>query len=83
MNVKIIEVVAKENYILYCKFDNGKNKKYDIKPLIEKYKIFKKLENNIELFNKVKIDIGGYGISWNENIDLAVEELWEKGKDEF
>ena len=81
MNVKIIKVVAKENYILYCEFNNGKNKIYDVKSLINNYKIFKKLENNIELFNKVKIDIGGYGISWNEDIDLAVEELWENGEE--
>ena len=27
-------------------------------------------------FNKVKVDEGGYGISWNENIDISCNELW-------
>ena len=82
MNVKIVDVEIKENFILYCKFNNGKNKIYDVKPIIKDYKNFNELEDE-KLFNKVKIDSGGYGISWNENIDLAVEELWENGKEVY
>lgn len=44
---------------------------------MEKYSIFKRLDK--ELFNKVIVDSGGYGISWNEEIDLAAEEIWENG----
>ena len=82
MNVKIIDLEVKGNFILFCKFNNGKNKIYDVKPIIKDYKNFNELEDK-NLFNKVKIDIGGYGISWNENIDLAVEELWDKGKEVY
>lgn len=28
-------------------------------------------------FKAVKVDHGGYGISWNDNIDLSEYELWE------
>ncbi len=49
-----------------------------MKPLIEKYGVFSKLKNK-ELFNKGKADIGGYGIIWNENIDLSSEEIWKNG----
>ena len=31
--------------------------------------------------NNVKVDAGGYGISWNDNIDLSSNELWENGKE--
>ena len=67
-----------ENMILEAVFFSGETKKYDIKELIKKYKIFKELENK-ELFNKVKVDIGGYGIIWNDNLDLSSEEIWKNG----
>jgi len=28
----------------------------------------------------VKVDAGGYGISWNDDIDLSEYELWTNGK---
>ena len=31
------------------------------------------------LFRTVQVDPGGYGVSWNEEIDLAESELWEHG----
>jgi len=40
--------------------------------------VFKELENE-ELFNKVRVDLGGYGIIWNEEIDLSSEEIWANG----
>ena len=67
-----------ENKILAIVFHNGVNKKYDLKPLIKKYNSFKKL-NNEEVFNNVRVDIGGYGIIWNEEIDLSSEEIWNNG----
>lgn len=67
-----------ENMILEAVFWNGEIKKYDMKNLIKKYEVFKELENE-ELFDKVKVDIGGYGIVWNEEIDLSSEEIWVNG----
>lgn len=76
---KIVEVKAKDNFILIAKFDNGIKKEYDIKIMMNKFEVFKEL-NNENLFKSVKVDVGGYGISWNENIDLSSEEIWENGK---
>ena len=67
-----------ENMILEVVFFNGEIKKYDVKNIIKKHEVFKDLENK-ELFDKVKVDIGGYGISWNEDIDLSSEEIWVNG----
>ena len=75
---KIIEVSIKENFIIIAKFKDGTIKKYDIKNLIDNYEIFNDLKNK-QLFKLVKVDQGGYGISWNENIDLSSEEIWENG----
>ena len=78
---KIKRIYPKDDYILICEFENGIIKKYDIKILFEEYEIFKKLKENKELFSHVVVDGGGYGISWNEEIDLAAEEIWENGED--
>lgn len=78
--IKIEQVYPKNNYILLCKFENGQEKIYDMKTLMDKYSIFKKLKDNTKLFNQVIVDNGGYGISWNDEIDLAVEELYYNSK---
>ncbi len=68
------------NMILEVNFNNGKNKRYDIKKILNKYEVFKELENE-NLFNSVKVDAGGYGISWNEKLDLSSEEIWNNGEE--
>lgn len=63
-----------ENQCLWVVFDEGSEKLYDCTPLLA-IKAFEPLRQ-IWLFNQVKVDAGGYGISWNDEIDLAESELW-------
>ncbi len=60
-------------------FKNLEKKKYDIKPLFDKWESFKSLENIKGLFEEIKVDEGGYGISWNDEIDLSCNELYCNG----
>lgn len=76
---KVKNVYPKDNMIIEIDFNNKIKKVYDIKKILNKWRIFRELEDE-ELFRKVKVDAGGYGISWNENIDLSCEELWENGE---
>ncbi len=64
--------------ILKVEFIDNVIKLYDVKKLMNKWKVFENLKD-IELFKKVKVDQGGYGISWNDEIDIACNELWENG----
>ena len=32
------------------------------------------------LFESVSVDVGGYGIIWNDDLDLSCDELWDNGK---
>lgn len=77
---KIIQVIPKEKLIIEVEFDNGIKKIYDINKIINKWETFKDLKNEI-IFKNVKVDIGGYGIIWNENIDLSSEEIWQNGQE--
>lgn len=76
---KIKEVLPKENLIIEVEFENKIKKEYDIKRILNKWSVFEELKDN-KLFKNVKVDMGGYGVIWNENIDLSCEEIWENGK---
>ncbi len=73
-------VEPKDNYILSVLFTDGVRMEYDMKPLFEKWEVFNNLKNIYGLYQQVRVDAGGFGISWNDEIDLASEELRLNGK---
>lgn len=75
---KVKNVSALPDYRLSVMFCEGITKIYDVKPLFEKWKPFLALKND-ELFYAVYVDMGGYGICWNDEIDLSCDELFENG----
>jgi hypothetical protein len=75
---RIKKVEALKDMCLMVEFDNSVLKKYDVKPLSDKYETFADLKNR-HLFNAVKVDCGGFGISWNDEIDLSEYEIWNNG----
>ena len=77
---KVKAVTALPNYRLSVQFAEGVTKIYDVKPLFEKWEPFKALENAQELFSSVEVDAGGYGIIWNDELDLSCDELFENGE---
>ena len=79
---KIKSVSALPQYKLSVEFYEGITKIYDVKPLFEKIPIFAELERHSELFASVSVDVGGYGIVWNDDLDLSCDELWENGNAE-
>lgn len=76
---KVKNVLPLENYMLSVQFEDGTNKKYDVKPLFSKWTAFKDLTDIKGLFEQVKVDMGGYGIVWNDYIDLSCDELYYNG----
>ncbi len=76
---KIKNVTALPDYKISIQFSEGITKIYNVKELIRRNPMFKKLENE-ELFYNVEVDVGGYGIVWNDDIDISCDELFENGK---
>lgn len=76
---KVKNVKPLQNYIIEITFENNVIKHYNLSNLFEKWDVFQNLINISGLFQKVKVEPGGYGISWNDEIDLSCEELWENG----
>ena len=77
---KVKAVNALPDYRLSVQFAEGVTKIYDVKPLFDKWAPFKILENAPELFYNVEVDVGGYGIIWNNEQDLSCDELFENGE---
>jgi len=76
---KIQSIQPLEGRQLLVLFANGVRKIYDCTQLLH-LEPFKVLQNDA-FFRSVKVDPGGYGISWNDNVDLSEYELWVNSKE--
>jgi hypothetical protein len=74
--VKSVSPLGKEK--LLVTFDVGVRKIYDCRFLFSKPPF--QLLATPAFFNAVRVDPGGYGISWNDDMDISEYELWINGK---
>lgn len=79
MTHKIVSVKSMKNYILLVCFQNGIEKTYNVRNLYPMFPQFEVFENDANLFNQVQVDVGGYGVSWNDDLDLDAEDIWQDG----
>jgi hypothetical protein len=75
---KIEKVEPLTHKLLLVHFQNGVKKIYDCTPLIE-YPVFQPLCDDA-LFRCAHADPHGYGVIWNDEIDLAESEVWINGQ---
>lgn len=80
MHARVLSVQALPKYMLSLTFVGGERRLYDMKPWIKKHPVFKALKLQKGLFDMVELDCGGYGISWNDRIDLDANELLDNGQ---
>ncbi len=79
MTHRIIQVGTLGKYTIIAVFQNGVEKKYDMCQLFSAIPQFEALKVEHGLFEQVRVDVGGYGISWNDELDLSADEIWENG----
>ena len=79
MYPKIVSISPNDDYTLLVTFSDKKTKLYDMKPLLEKSPFDQLKDKN--LFFSVQVDVWGYGISWNDFIDLSEYELYINSKE--
>lgn len=78
---KVKSVTSLPEFFLLVEFEDGSRKIYDTKPLFSKWHAFQALKNTKGLFEQVRVDTGGYGVIWNDNLDLACDELYHNGSE--
>lgn len=76
---EIESVKALPNYQISAVFKNGETRCYDVSKLFNELKCFEALKTEPGLFEKVHSDSHGYGIIWNEKLDLSAEEIYQNG----
>lgn len=74
---RIESVQPAEDMLLHVRFVNGEQRIYNCEPLTSRPQF--KLLAVPAFFHSVHVDPGGYGISWNDDIDLSEYELWANG----
>lgn len=75
---RIQSIKPLERKHLLVGFMDGTQKTYDCSQLFHLDQ-FLLIQNEV-FFKTVKVDPGGYGVSWNDEIDLSEYELWTNGK---
>ena len=76
---KIKNVFPLNDFKLNVQFYEGVTKLYDMAPLFVNIPSFLHLKEHPEEFSCVTVVTGGYGIVWNDQLDLSCDELWEHG----
>lgn len=76
---RLLSVKAQKDKTLLVIFQNGVEKKYDIRQLYSHFPQTQIFEEDQSLFEQVRIDLGADGIVWNDELDLESEDLWYDG----
>ena len=74
--IKSIEILP--DFLIRADFENDVIKTYDFKTLFKKYSVFEPLKE-IAFFSQAVIDCNGYGIKWNDDLDIDAAEIWYNG----
>ena len=77
---KVKAVNALKNYRLSVQFAEGITKIYNVSQLFDKWEAVRYLKDNSSLFSNVQVDVGGYGIIWNDELDISCDELYANGE---
>ena len=73
--IKAVKTIGETQ--LRVTFENEIEKIYDCEHLLSRPEFH--LLTIPAFFKAVRIDTGGYGISWSDNLDLSEYELWTNG----
>ena len=69
--MNILEIVPKDNYILYIKAEDGKSGLFDVKPYLES-EVFAPLKDRGEF---ERIHNGKYFVEWDCGADLSADTI--------
>ena len=74
---RIVSAKAIGSTTLIVEFTSHEVKQYDISNLLTKPMFL--LLQEVTFFRSFSIEPGGYGLVWNDEIDISEYELWKNG----
>ncbi|MDO4982402.1 MAG: helix-turn-helix domain-containing protein [Eubacteriales bacterium] len=75
---KAVKIEYREGTVLELTFRDGYVKQFDMAVMFGIYPPLKALTDR-SLFTSGKLSSGGYGIIWNDDLDLEAETVYEEG----
>ena len=76
---RIKHIESQNDYILRVVFDDGKIVRYDVKEDIRTLPSYRSLMTEYGLFQNFQLDTSRTCISWNDEIDLPSDIIYEYG----
>ena len=80
MFIKAINVRFLEGTSLEMTFQDGKIVRYDMARMFSKFPQLEELKTNRALFESGRLDPGGYGVIWNDDLDFDAMSIYECGE---
>jgi hypothetical protein len=74
---KVVSAKANDDFTLDLQFDDGKRKRFDVKPYLD-FPVFRELKN-LENFKQIKIVFGT--VQWQNEQDISPETLYLEGEE--
>lgn len=73
----IKDIKLMSDFTIVITFSNKEVRMLDMKPIMEEYPLFHALEEN-NLFKAAKIDLGGFGLVWNEEFSISAGDAYSR-----
>ena len=80
MHYMAIDVKFLEDVTLEMTFQDGKVIRYDMSKMFSKYPQLEELRRNRELFINGHLDVGGYAVIWNDDLDFDATSIYDDGE---
>lgn len=77
---RVEDILPLDNFCLLVFFRDGAVKKCDLKAYFEETKPFHILLKKPEYFDSVRIQTGGYGVTWDVNMNISDTMLYQRGE---
>lgn len=74
---KVISAKANDDFTLDLEFDDGKFKRFDVKPYLD-FPVFRELKN-LNYFKNIRIAFGT--VQWQNEQDISPDTLYLEGED--
>ena len=80
MHYMAIDVKFLEDVTLEMTFQDGKVIRYDMSKMFDKYPQLEELRRNRELFASGHLDLTGFAVIWNDDLDFDATSIYDDGE---
>ena len=80
MHLRALKVEFLEDVVVQVTYQDGKVIRYDMSQMFEKYPQLEELRRNRKLFESGHLDLTGFAVIWNEELDFDATSIYVSGK---